>query len=49
VNFSPLKVANATTPINQSSIVDAGKTNGLMPIVTYNGVEILECLCGEGI
>jgi len=42
-------MANATTPINQSLIVDVGKISGLMHVVTHNGAEVLDCLCGEGI
>jgi hypothetical protein len=49
VNFSHPKVASATTLINYSSIVDVGKASGLDPIITHNGVQVLECLCGDNI
>jgi hypothetical protein len=49
MNFSCPKVANATTLINQSSVVDVGEANGCDPIITRNGMEVLECLCGDGI
>jgi hypothetical protein len=44
-----LKVANATTLINKLSIVDVGETNGLDHVISHNGAEVLECLCGDGI
>ncbi len=31
------------------SIVDVGKASGPDPIITHNGVEVLEYLCGDGI
>ncbi len=49
VNFFRPKVANAIARINQLLVVDVGETNNPMPIVTHNGVEVLECICGEGI
>ncbi len=49
MNFSHLKVANATTPINQQLIIDVGKASGANLIVTHNGVEVLQCLCGDNI
>jgi len=42
-------VANATAPINQSSIVDVGETNDPNLVITYNGVNFFESLCGDGI
>ncbi len=36
-------------PINQSSIVDVGETNGPDPIITHNGAEVFECLYGDDI
>ncbi len=42
-------MANATTPINQSLTMDDGEMGGLDPIITRNGVEALECLCGDDI
>jgi hypothetical protein len=29
--------------------MDVGETNGLDPIITHNGVEVLECLYGDAI
>jgi hypothetical protein len=49
VNFSCPKVANATTPINQSLAVNVGEDSNVNPIVTRNGVEVLECFYGDGI
>jgi hypothetical protein len=49
VNFSRLKVANAMAPINQSSIVDVGETNGPNLVITHNDTKVLECLCGDDI
>ncbi len=49
VNFSCPKVANATSPINQLLAVDMGETSGLDPIITHNGVEVLECFYGDKI
>jgi hypothetical protein len=49
VNFCHPKVVNATTPINQSLAVDVGETNNLDLVITHNGVEVLECLCGDDI
>ncbi len=49
VNFFCPKMVNATTTINQSSTMDVGETNGLVPTITYNGAKVLECLCGESI
>jgi hypothetical protein len=46
VNFSHSKVANAMAPINQSSIVDMGETNGPNIVITHNDMEVLEYLCG---
>jgi hypothetical protein len=46
-NFSCPKVANLTTPINQSLVVDVGETNGPNLIITHNGAEVLECLHGD--
>jgi hypothetical protein len=36
-------------PINQLLNVDMGEANDLDPIITHNGVEVFECLCGDGI
>ncbi len=36
-------------PINQSLVRDVGEGNNIDPIVTHNGAEVLECLCGDGI
>jgi hypothetical protein len=49
MNFSHSKTANAMTLINQLSVVDVGEGSNADPIVTHNGVEVLECLCGDGI
>jgi hypothetical protein len=49
VNFFRLKVANAMTLINQSLAMDVGETNSLDHVITHNGVEGLECLCGDDI
>jgi hypothetical protein len=49
VNFFHLKVANATAPINQSSIVGVGETNDPNLVITYNGAIVFESLCGDGI
>jgi hypothetical protein len=46
--FRP-KVANATIAINELLVVDMGETTGPDPIITHNGVEVLECLCGDDI
>jgi hypothetical protein len=40
---------HATTPINQSLVMDVGETSGLDLIITHNGVEVFECLCGDDI
>jgi hypothetical protein len=37
-------MSNAMVLINHSSVVDVGEVNGADPIVTHNGVEVLECL-----
>ncbi len=44
-----MKVVNAIDPMNQSLIVDVGETNNLGLIITHDGVEVLECLCGDDI
>jgi len=44
-----MKVVNAIVPMNQSLIVDVGETNNLGLIITHDGVEVLECLCGDDI
>jgi hypothetical protein len=36
-------------PINQLLVVDVGGANNIDPVVTHNGAEVLECLCGDGI
>jgi hypothetical protein len=43
-----MKVAYATTLINQSSIIDVGKGSSIDHVVIHNGVEVLECLCADG-
>jgi len=40
---------HATTPINQSLVMGVGETSGFDPIITHNGVEVFECLCGDDI
>jgi hypothetical protein len=40
-------MANAMAPNNQSLIVDVGEGISVDPVVTYNGVKVLECLCGD--
>jgi hypothetical protein len=42
-------MANATTPIKYFLTMDVGKTNIHVLIITHNGVEVLKCLCGDGI
>ncbi len=42
-------MVNAIAPINQSLVVDVGKGNNIDHVVTDNGIEVLECLCGDGI
>ncbi len=42
-------MANAMAPINQSSIVDVGVGSNIDSVVTHNGAEVLECLCGDNI
>ncbi len=50
MNFFHSKVANATSPINHSStILDVRETNNLIHVITDNGAEVLECLCGDNI
>jgi len=49
VNFPRPKVANPTTPINESSVVDVGETNDPDAIITHNGAKVLECLYGDDI
>jgi hypothetical protein len=49
MNFFHPKVANATIAINQLLVVDMGETTCPDPIITQNGVEVLECLCGDDI
>jgi hypothetical protein len=49
MNFFCSKVANATTPINQSLVVDMEETSGFDLVITCNGVEVFECLCGGDI
>jgi len=49
VNFSCPKVANAMAPINQSSTVDMGETSDLDFVITHNGADVFECLCGDDI
>ncbi len=49
MNFFCLKMANVTTLINQLLIVDVGETSGPNPIITHNGAEVLEHLCGDNI
>ncbi len=49
MNFSHPKVANATTLINQLLVVDVGETNNPNHVIIHNGVEVLECLYGDGI
>ncbi len=48
-NFFHLKVANATTLINQLLAMDVGETSNFDHVITHNGVEALECLCGDNI
>jgi hypothetical protein len=36
-------------PINQSLALDVGEGSGDDLVVTHKGVEVLECLCGDGI
>jgi hypothetical protein len=49
VNFSCLKVANAMAPINKLLNIDVGEGNNIDLVVTHNGAEVLECLCGDDI
>ncbi len=49
VNFFHLKVANATTLINQLLAMDVGETSNFDHVITHNGVEALECLRGDNI
>ncbi len=49
VNFSHLKVANVKIPINQLLVVDVGEPNGHDLVITHNGAEVFECLCGDDI
>jgi len=42
-------VANATTLINHQLTINVKKGNSANPIVTHNGVEVLQCLCGHNI
>jgi len=49
VNFFHPKVANAMIIINQQLVVDVGEGSGTNLVVTHNGVEVLECLCGDDI
>jgi hypothetical protein len=49
VNFSCPKVANAMAPINQLLTMDMGETSGLDFVITDNGADVLECLCGDDI
>ncbi len=50
MNFSCSKVANATSPINQSSIIlDAGETNNHVHVITHNGAKVLKGLYRDNI
>jgi hypothetical protein len=42
-------MANATAPINQSSIVDVGEASRLDPVITHNGVEVFKCFYGDDV
>jgi hypothetical protein len=42
-------MSNAMALINHSLVVDVGEGSGAETIVTHNGVEVLECLYGDGI
>jgi hypothetical protein len=42
-------VANAMAPINQSLTMDMGETSGFDFVITDNGADVLECLCGDDI
>ncbi len=49
MKFSCPKVVNLMTSVNRSSIVDVGETSDPDFVITHNGVEVLECLCGDDI
>jgi hypothetical protein len=49
VNYFHPKVANAMIIINQQLVVDVGEGSSTNLVVTHNGVEVLECLCGDDI
>jgi len=42
-------MANVTALIIQLSVVDVAETSSHVFVITHNGAEVLECLCGDNI